>query len=262
MEKYLRFAKAIAKHAGKVMKKYFKKDNHSDYKIDNTIVTIADKEINDYLIDQVKKHYPSHSVDGEENGFGTSKYVWVCDPVDGTAMYARHIPVAVFSLALVEDGKPILGVVLDPWTNSLYYAIKGQRAYKNGQPIHVSDIPLDDKRAVVHYDMWNTSEFNVFDIIKKLGKTTYCVSIGSVIRASLCVASGEFVGVVFPGTDHKNCDIAAVKVIVEEAGGVCLDFFGNEQRYDTDITGAVLANKASYEDIAKVVKAQAEKDRK
>lgn len=101
LEEYLKFAKNIAKYAGKIMIKYFNKDNGSSYKGDRTIVTLADKEINTYLIEKVKEKYPNHSVDGEEEQFGKSDYVWVCDPVDGTAMYARHIPVAVFSLALV-----------------------------------------------------------------------------------------------------------------------------------------------------------------
>ena len=101
LEVYLDFAKDIAKYAGEVMMKYFTQNNGASYKGDKTIVTLADTEINSYLIKQVKEKYPSHSVDGEEEQFGKSDYVWVCDPVDGTAMYARHIPVAVFSLALV-----------------------------------------------------------------------------------------------------------------------------------------------------------------
>ena len=54
--------------------------------------------INDYLIERIKKEFPTHCVDGEEKQFGKSKYVWVCDSVDGTSMYARHVPVSVFSL--------------------------------------------------------------------------------------------------------------------------------------------------------------------
>ncbi len=144
-KEYLEFAKGIAYEAGKIMLRYFNQDNGSSYKGDKTIVTIADTEINSYLIEQVKKEYPNHSVDGEEEQFGRSNFVWVCDPVDGTAMYARHIPVAVFSLALVIDGIPNVGV-------------------------------------------------------------------GSIIRACMCVASGDFTLAIFPGTKHKNCDIAAVKV--------------------------------------------------
>lgn len=67
------------------------------------------------MIKKVKEQYPNHAVDGEEEQEGKSNFVWVCDPVDGTAMYARHIPVAVFSLALVIDGVPNVGVVYDPF---------------------------------------------------------------------------------------------------------------------------------------------------
>lgn len=53
-----------------------------------------------------------------------------------------------------------------------------------------------------------------------------------VTLADMCVASGDFTLAIFPGTKHKNCDIAAVKVIVEKSGGTVTDLFGNEQRYD------------------------------
>ena len=57
MKEYLKFAKGIARYAGKIMRKYFKCDNQSSYKQDNSIVTIADKQINDYLIEMVKKKF-------------------------------------------------------------------------------------------------------------------------------------------------------------------------------------------------------------
>ena len=85
---YLDFAKDIARYAGKIMLKYFNNENGEKYKVDKTIVTLADTEINSYLVKRVKEKYPSHAVDGEEEQFGKSNYKWVCDPVDGTAMYA------------------------------------------------------------------------------------------------------------------------------------------------------------------------------
>ena len=253
-EKYLEFAKEIAKEAGKIMTKYFNMEGVSSYKGDKTIVTLADKEINSYLVKRVKEEFPTHSVDGEEESFGESEYVWVCDPVDGTAMYARHIPVAVFSLALTFNGTPLVGVVYDVFTDSLYVAQKGKGAYKNNEKISVNDINLDDMRSVANFDMWPEAEYNIFDVLKELGKETYFVGLGSVIRAGMCVASGEFTCAIFPGTKHKNCDIAAVKVIVEEAGGIVTDFNGNEQRYDRDINGAIISNKVVYNKILKAIK--------
>ena len=65
MEEYLEFAKDIAYNAGKIIMKYFNSSNGASYKGDKTIVTLADKEINSYLISRVKEKFPEHSVDGE-----------------------------------------------------------------------------------------------------------------------------------------------------------------------------------------------------
>ena len=193
-------------------------------------------------------------------GDNGANYKWVCDPVDGTAMYARHIPVAVFSLALVIDGKPHIGVVYDPFTDSLYTAIKDKGSFKNGVKLQVNDFALEDMRSVSNFDAWPEAPHNLIEAIKELGKKTYFVSIGSVIRACMCVANGEFNVSIFPGTKHKNCDIAAVKVIVEEAGGKVTDIFGNEQRYDRDINGAVISNGKIHDEVINVLKAMGGKE--
>ena len=248
-EEYLKFAKEIAYEAGEIMKRYFYGDNGYTYKMDETIVTRADTEINKYLINRVRKIFPTHSIDGEEQQFGDGNYVWVCDPVDGTAMYARHIPIAVFSLALVVDGVPKVGTVYDPFTNNLYTAIKGCGAYRNGFKIHVNSLELCDKRSISHYDMWPNAEYNLYNAIQEIAKKTYFVSIGSIIRAGMCIANGDFSLAIFPGTKHKNCDIAAAKIIVEEAGGIVTDITGKEQRYDCDINGAVISNGIVHSEV-------------
>ena len=112
MEEYLEFAKHVAFYAGELMKKYFDSDKEIEYKEDRTPVTMIDKKINHYLIEQVKLNYPYHDVDGEEEKLKNGNdFVWVCDPIDGTSMYTRGIPVSVFSLALTYNGEPIVGVV-------------------------------------------------------------------------------------------------------------------------------------------------------
>lgn len=252
--KYLEFAKEIAQEAGKIMLEYFHNDKNENYKLDNTIVTEADNKINEYLIKRVMETYPEHSVLGEEKSMGNSTYTWICDPIDGTAMYARNIPVAVFSLALAIEGIPIIGVVYDPFTDNMYSAIKGEGAYMNDKKIKTNNIPLDDMRSVAQFDTWNKAEYDIFDIIKNLEKRTLFVSIGSIVRASMCVATGDFTFAIFPGTKDKNYDIAALKIIVEEAGGIVTDLFGNDQRYDKAINGAIISNKVVYNDILKEIK--------
>ena len=254
IQEYLSFAKDIARKAEKIMLKYYTGDNGSYYKLDNTIVTKADTEINHYLIEQVKKHYPTHSVDGEEEQFGTSTHVWVCDPVDGTAMYARHIPVATFSLALVIDGVPVVGVVYDPFSKNLYEAVKGGGAFLNGEKIHVSDITLENKHSVSNFDMWPEATYDTYNAIHELGLKTYFISIGSAVHACMEVAKGNFTFELFSGGVHKNCDVAAAKVIVEEAGGKVTDIFGNEQRYDKDINGCIISNGVVHDDVVNTIK--------
>ena len=70
----------------------------------------------------------------------------------------------------------------------------------------------------------------------------------------MCIASGDFTMAIFPGTKHKNCDIAAAKVIVEEAGGKVTDLFGNEQRYDKSINGAVISNGKIHKEVIDLMK--------
>lgn len=78
--------------------------------------------------------------------------------------------------------------------------------------------------------------------------------IGSITRASCCVATGDYSLTIFTGTEHKHCDIAAVKVIVEEAGGKVTDLFGNEQRYDQSIKGALISNGVVHDEVVNVIK--------
>jgi fructose-1,6-bisphosphatase/inositol monophosphatase family enzyme len=69
----------------------------------------------------------------------------------------------------------------------------------------------------------------------------------------MCVANGDFNLAIFPGTKHKNCDIAAAKVIVEEAGGKVTNLFGNDQRYDQSIKGAIISNSIVYDEVLEVL---------
>ena len=253
MNEYLEFAKDICFRAKEVMLKYFNREDISSYKDDNTIVTIADKIINDYLIEKVKEKYPNHAVSGEEESFGESDYVWVCDPIDGTAMFARGVLVATFSLALTYNGEVIVSAVMDSFNNSLYTAIKGNGAYKNGKKISVNNYSLTDKRSVGYFDMYPSAYYDLYDVVRELNKKCYFVSLGSVVRSGILVSEGKLVCSIFPGTSNKHCDIAAVKLIVEEAGGIVKSIKGKEQGYNKSIDGAIISNKVVYEEVLKTI---------
>ena len=255
-QEWLDFAKSVAREAGDIMQKYFGKKPDAHLKADNTIVTVADEEINQLVIKRVAEQYPAHDIDGEEaSARRGSDYVWVCDPIDGTAPFAMELPVSVFSLALVIDGQPEVGVIYAPFSDHLYWASRGRGAYMNSQPIHVSQHSLDD-RVEMNVDWWPSAPWDVMQVVHDLAyeKDVYVTTVSSTTHAAALVARGEFVASVFAGTKGKNVDIAAAKVIVEEAGGKVTDLFGREQRYDQDICGAVLSNGIVHEEIVEAMR--------
>lgn len=251
-DEYLEFARGLALEAGAIMVKYYGKKPEETIKDDKTIVTIADKEINDLVIRRVHERYSDHDIDGEEASHraNQSLYVWVCDPIDGTNPFAMEIPISVFSLALVKDGESLVGVVYDPFNKKMYSAQKGGGAFCNDRPIHVSDQTLEPTSRI-NFDWWSAAEYNIMPVIHKMTKETgaYALSPGSTTHMAMKVADGSFVASIFPGAEGKNVDIAAAKVIVEEAGGKVTDFWGNEQRYDQDIDGAIVSNGIVHDQI-------------
>ena len=252
---YLEFAKNIALYAGKIMMKFYKKDNIDlKYKDDKSMVTLVDKQINSYLIEQVKKKYPEHSVCGEEESYSKpSEYVWVCDPLDGTGMYVNHIPVFMFSLALVLNGEPIIGVVFNPNEDKMYHAIRGHGAYCNGKKIRVNDKQLGDLGYKTNVELFANKIIDTMSLVSELRNVSMVSSIGSVVRSCMAIAEGDFSCDVFPGTEHANCDAAAACIIVTEAGGKVTNFYGDDQRYDIPIKGAIITNGISHNRILEYV---------
>lgn len=254
MKEYLDFAISIAHFAGKEMLEYFNNEKDISFKSDNTVVTKIDKDINHYLIEEVHKTYPDHSVIGEEEkSIKESSYVWVCDPVDGTGMYTNQIPVSVFSLALVIDGEPNIAVVYDPYLDKMYTAIKGEGAFCNGKRIHVNGLDFGDKGYRLNFEMWNKAFVDTMQIAHDNMSSVKISSIGSVARSCMAIASGLFSADLFPGCEHGNCDMAASYLIVTEAGGKVTDMYGNEQRYDEDIKGAIVSNGVSHKKLVEIV---------
>lgn len=256
MEKYLEFAKEVALKAGDVMLKHFSLGIEIEWKSDNTPVTVADKAINSMLIREVNQRFPSHSVLGEEESsiIEDAEYTWVCDPIDGTVPYTIGIPISCFSLALVKDGQPILGVAYDPYMKRLYHAVKGQGAFLNDKKISVNK--KSDLYATGIYGILDGSRSNMIDVSKVRDKIVeigiksprlYCV-----VQSGMLTAVGTIDFVIAPlKTTH---DIAAIKIIVEESGGKVTDIAGNEQSYGGRyINGALISNGLLHDQILELI---------
>jgi len=257
---YLEFAKDIATHAGEIMLKFFGQDNITKSKGDKSPVTIADTEINSYVIKRVKDTYPAHAVLGEEESFGESAYVWVCDPIDGTAQFSRGVPISVFSLALVIDGISTIGVIYDPFFKNMYWAIKGRGAYKNDKQIFVNNDKFDPSNqhsTSIAFGFFPRAKwFDLSTAYKKFVELANLYCIGSTTHDAAMLAEGHHVAVIFPAIDYPPHDMAAAKVIVEEAGGIVRNFDGNEDRMDGKINGCILTNKVVYNDVLRIIKAK------
>jgi len=255
MNDYLAFAKKLAIQAGDIMLQYFDTDIAVEAKEDASPLTIADTTINKMVIDAIHEAYPDHGIIGEEESDHTAgtEYVWVCDPIDGTIPFTMGVPTSQFSLALVKDGVSILGVLYDPYTKRMYEAVKGEGATLNGQPLHVNDTATHDipkgliSTAVMDYGLIRNDDLLYAAL--NAGERAYSVCCAT-YEAAL-VARGKTAATIFPG--NSPWDIAAVKVIIEEAGGKVTDLTGKEQRYDQPIRGAIVSNGVVHDRLVALV---------
>lgn len=245
LEKELDFAKKLALEVGEIMRTHFGFDLKHEWKDDNTPLTEADTKINSLVIEKVKDYFPGDGVFGEEESFNTeSDRLWVCDPIDGTMPFSHGLQISTFSLALVVDGVPTIGVIYDPFMDRLFYAGLGFGSFCNDTPIHVSDqsmqnalvniegFPADASKAVSTYDK------SICTLVESGGARTTCL--WSAIISFALVASGQYAAVLF-NLNYIH-DVAAAKIIVDEAGGKTTDLYGNEQRYDQPTHGFIASN--------------------
>lgn len=129
--------------------------------------------------------------------------------------------------------------------NNIY---KDEELEKNSTCSILEQVQLEGNRKVTR-----KKDYNISKVFEKLREKTRFNDIGSIARACSCVATGDYSFAIFTGTNHKNCDIAASKVIVEESGGKVTDLFGKNQRYDKSIKGAIISNGIVHDEIVKII---------
>ena len=238
--KELKVAKKLALRAGKIMLKYFDTDQQVQLKTDNSPVTIADQLINSMVIEGLSKEFPEDGVIGEEestSGYGKGRK-WFCDPIDGTVGYIWGTPTAMFSLALVIDGEPALGVTYDPFLKRIYEGVRGRGSYCNGKRLHVSTNDLNKSTVAVTGSARMVPKLPYIPELTKLG--AHLASFSGAVYKSCLVAKGKFVGYIEYGVNGD--DIAAVHVIVEEAGGKVTGLRGEKLDYIRPFEGGIISN--------------------
>lgn len=246
----LEFAVGLAQEAGKIMKQNFSLGMKKEWKEDNTPLTATDTEINALVLRAVQENYPTHSFVGEEDSrVKESEYTWVCDPVDGTIPFSHGWPTFVFSLALTKNGESVLGVIYDPVGDRLLRAEKNKGAFLNDEKIAVSEYSSFSSKTLIEV----AGEFRLLSIRNKLtAEGCYLPVFYSCVYAGMLVATGELLANIYEY--DKPWDGAAVKIIVEEAGGEVTNLRGEEQRYDRPINGFIASNGAIHQKLVDMIR--------
>jgi len=157
-EEELAFAHELADAAAPIAMELFADDGlEIRHKADRTLVTAADMGIERMVRERVGAAFPGDRIMGEEEGgtFDGAGRVWIVDPIDGTANFARAIPIWATLLALQVDGQLVAGVASAPALGERYAAVRGGGATMNGKRIHVSDIAVMSE-AQFHYSQLDT----------------------------------------------------------------------------------------------------------
>ena len=221
----------IVKEAGEIFKEGFNKNLEIKSKGIKDLVTEYDVEVEEFLINEFKK-FNEYSIIAEETMQEEFNNSIIIDPIDGTTNFAHHIPHCAISVGVYENKLPKYAIVYNPILNELFYAKKGEGAYKNGKKINVSS-QNDFQRSLIATGFPYSSAENEEDlkwVINKLKEVLpRCQDIRRLGSAALdlCyVAEGKYEG--FYEINLKPWDVSAGILIVNEAGGMISNEYGNE----------------------------------
>lgn len=174
------------------------------------------------------------------------RFVWVVDPLDGTKEFVMGIPEFSVSVALVKDGRPWLGVVYNPATGELFHAVQGQGAYLSGTPVKVSQ---KERLANANVDASRSErkrgEFAPFEELVNLR------TMGSIAYKLARVAAGQ-VDATWSRGPKSEWDICAGALLVEEAGGRCVDLDQQPFTFNKSfpkVNGIIAANDRLYDKV-------------
>jgi histidinol-phosphatase len=196
-------------------------------KSDDSPVTEADRGAEAVMRRALSAARPGHAVLGEEEGLiGPADAVnrWVLDPIDGTANYVRGIPIWATLIALMEGEDVVTGVVSAPALGRRWWAARGEGAYADGTAIRVSGVTTLAESHLAHGGVGTFYEYGHGDALVSLTRRVWrSRGIGDFWMHCL-VAEGAFDVAVEPIV--SLWDLAAITVIVEEAGGRFSDLSG------------------------------------
>jgi histidinol-phosphatase len=226
MSKELGAALEAARAAADVIRGFYQRNVRIEVKADKTPVTEADVRSEEAIRELLTKRFPSYGFYGEETGKSdmNAESVWLVDPIDGTKSFVRECPFFSTQIALMRGGRMVLGVSCAPAYDELAWAERGAGAFLNGKQIRVSKV------AALEAAIVSTGN------LKTLAASPAWARFGGLIGAiSRIRGYGDFVHYhllargaldVVVESDVNILDIAALTVLVEEAGGTFTDLTG------------------------------------
>ena len=235
-------------------------------KNDRELVTLADAQCQQIIINRIKETYPDHGFIAEESSDGKTlklppqggeRLWWVIDPIDGTNNFAHRLLLFAVSIAVIYEGQPIVGVIFEPATDSMFTAVKGGEAQLNGRRLATGEENLNRFASIgldSHFDKgvpgW------ACDIMRK----TKFRNFGSTALQFAFVAKGSFVAAI--ASCPKLWDMAAGALITETAGAIVSDWQGgkifpvNVDSYEGGEFQVVAANRNVHPQILALLQSQ------
>jgi myo-inositol-1(or 4)-monophosphatase len=239
-----------AKQAGKLLLDNFGKVKQIKEKGHRQLVTELDLEAEKIIKDLIIKNFPQENIISEENPLKKdSDFSWIIDPLDGTHNYIHNIDIFGVSVALAYKKEVVLGVIYMPVEDELYFAIKGEGAFKNGKRISVSD--RDIQRATLIFDSSiRYQKERMLRDLKVLSDAVFNIRMfGSTVRSLSYIAEGKVEAEI--EYNDKIWDFASGLLLVEEAGGKVSDLKGNF--WDINCQGYIASNKKIYKKLLRLI---------
>ncbi|WP_134704105.1 inositol monophosphatase [Ammoniphilus sp. YIM 78166] len=252
-------AKAWAIEAGKLSLARLESPIQFTYKSSpSDLVTHVDKEVEEFLVNMILKHYPDHGIVGEEGTFERDpkdfETLWIIDPIDGTTNFIHQKLNYVISIAVVHQEVGMIGIIYDPSRDELFCGRKGEGAYLNGQRLRL-ELPVKQQEALICTSLfWNqrAEKYGLEKVVYDLPRTCRGIRVyGCAALEMAYVAAGRVDAYV---SLHLNpWDFAGGKVILEEAGGSVSNLEGEELSFSGAST-VVASNPFLYPELMAYMK--------
>ena len=235
MSEFIEAADSISREAGALLLPYYHRRVRVEYKGEVDLVTEADRASEALIVEKLQSHFPDHALVAEEGSrrSGRSGYCWYVDPLDGTTNFAHGFPMFGVSLALELDGEPVLGIVYDPLRDEMFAAEKGGGAFLNNKQIHVSGVSrLEEALVATGFPSRNRHKNANIHFYHQISMRSHGARrAGSAALDLAYVAAGRLD--CFWEFSLHSWDVAAGRLLVEEAGGRLTDMKGQAHRLDS-----------------------------